>query len=68
MAFIKKEKAGSGGGYVWPKDGDVVEVDDETATELTHIPDGGFSEASPKAKSDIRHKITEPDPDAEPDK
>lgn len=41
--FIRKAHAGNAPGYAWEEDGQVIEVDDETAFELLGIPGGGFS-------------------------
>jgi hypothetical protein len=44
--YLKKDKAGSAPGHTWDEDGQVLWVEDELATELLNIPQGGFSEAS----------------------
>ncbi len=42
--FVRKERAGAAGIYVWPHDGAVIEIPDKAAPNLFAIPDGGFSE------------------------
>jgi hypothetical protein len=46
--WLRKENGGcSVGSYEWPNDGDVVEVDDRTATELLAIKGGDYTIATP---------------------
>lgn len=54
--YLRKQQAGSGGGHIWDGDGDVLEVDDETALDLLAIPDGGFSEVAEPPKPETAPK------------
>jgi hypothetical protein len=44
--FLRKDKGGTSiGGYEWPEDGSVCEVDAQTGAALLAIEDGGFTQA-----------------------
>jgi outer membrane biosynthesis protein TonB len=61
--FLRKDRAGSAPGHVWPHDGAIIEVHDDLAEQLLLIPRGGFSiAAAPQPEPEPVHEVAVPEP------